>query len=120
MTNRVKDFNDNELNKVLAAASAPQLPMDFEARLAQRVAATASNNVILFPQRRAQPAKMSFRLPMVAALAASLMIGFWVGGSGQTTSLFEGLTETAMLGATQDFAPAGMEELGNLDVDNES
>ena len=64
MTIKGKDLNDLELDKLLAAVSAPQLPIDFEARLARRVAASATNNIIPFPQRRAQPAKISFRLPI--------------------------------------------------------
>jgi hypothetical protein len=118
MTGKLRDLSDLELDKLLARASTPQLPADFEAGLAKRVAASAVNNVIAFPRRPARPPNRSFRVPLAAALAASLALGLWFGGSAQTSGLLETLTETAMLGAAQDFAPAGMDDLGSLDVDD--
>jgi hypothetical protein len=118
MTGKLRDLSDLELDKLLARASTPQLPADFEAGLARRVAANAANNVIAFPRRQVPMSSTSFRFPMAAALAASLALGLWFGGSAQTSGLLESLTETAMLGAGQDFAPAGLDELGSLDEDN--
>jgi hypothetical protein len=51
-------------------------------------------------------------------MAASLVVGLWFGSNGQLVNLLEQGTETAMLDVGGDFAPAGMEDLGNADADN--
>ena len=114
---------DFELDRLLAAASKPAPLPGFEARLAQRMAASeaapVSDNVIAFrPRKTAEAASRALRLPFAAAMAASLMIGLWFGSNGQLVSLLEQGTETAMLDVSSDFAPAGLEDLGNADADN--
>jgi hypothetical protein len=114
---------DFELNRLLDQASKPVPLPGFEARLAQRMAASETapmgDNVIAFrsPQIAAAPSRAA-RLPFAAAMAASLVIGLWLGSTGQLATLLEQGTETAMLDASSDFAPAGLEDLGNADADN--
>lgn len=115
-------ITDLELDKLLAAASRPVPLPGFEQRLAQRMAAQeaqgAGSNVIAFRQRKAAPASSRARWPFAAALAASLAIGLWLGGSGQLSSLIDQASDTAMLDSSTGFAPAGLEDLGIADVDN--
>jgi hypothetical protein len=113
---------DFELDRLLAQASKPEPLAGFEARLEQRmvasIAAPVSDNVIAFRPRKAAAApSRALRLPFAAAMAASLVIGLWLGSNGQLVSLLEQGTETAMLDVSSDFAPAGMEDLGNADAD---
>jgi len=114
---------DFELNRLLAQASKPEPLPGFEARLAQRMAASeaapVSDNVIAFRPRKAVAApSRPLRLPFAAAMAASLAVGLWLGSNGQLANLLEQGTETAMLDVSSDFAPAGLEDLGNADADN--
>ena len=114
---------DFELDRLLAQASKPEPLPGFEARLAQRMAASipapASDNVIAFRPRIAAAApSRALRLPFAAAMAASLVIGLWLGSYGQLANLLEQGTETAMLDVSSDFAPAGLEDIGNADADN--
>ena len=114
---------DFELDRLLVAASKPAPLPGFEARLAQRMAASeaahVSDNIIAFrPRKAAEAPSRALRLPFAAAMAASLMVGLWLGSNGQLVNLLEQGTETAMLDVGGDFAPAGMEDLGNADADN--
>ena len=114
---------DFELDRLLAAASRPAPLSGFEARLAQRMAASeaaqVSDNVIaLRPHKTAVAPSRALRLPFAAAMAASLVVGLWLGSNGQLASLLEQGTETAMLDVSGDFAPAGLEDLGNADAEN--
>ena len=116
-------ITDFELDRLLAQASKPEPLAGFEARLAQRmatsIAAPASDNVIAFRPRQAATApSRALRLPFAAAMAASLVIGLWFGSNGQLVNLLEQGTETAMLDVSGDFAPAGLEDIGNADADN--
>ena len=136
MSDGEKNFlSEFELNKLLAAAGKPEPLRGFEQRMAQRIAAAASgstavggNNVIAFRPRVSTPVAPSrrLRLPFAAAMAASLVIGLWLGGSGQVSNILDQASETAMLITNPDsagdsnigFAPAGLEELGNADMDS--
>lgn len=114
---------DFELDRLLAAASEPAPLSGFEARLAQRMAvseaAPVSDNIIAFrPRKIAAGQSRALRLPFAAAMAASLVVGLWFGSNGQLVNLLEQGTETAMLDVSSDFAPAGLEDLGNADADN--
>ncbi|MDE2385734.1 MAG: hypothetical protein KGO53_14050 [Alphaproteobacteria bacterium] len=120
MSDKFTGLTDQELDRLLAKASTPQLHAGFESRMAARIAQTAANNVVPFPQRKAPAPSRATRLPLAAALAASLVLGVWFGSSGQGLTLFESTAETAMLTSGNDFAPTGMEELGNLDADTQS
>ena len=113
-------LTDEELDQLLKMASAVQLPTGFEQRLARRIASEAGNNVVQFP-RRAKPAERTiWRWPVPAALAASLIVGIWLGAQGSLSNEIESASETAMLGSTSDFAPAGIDDISDIDLDNAS
>jgi membrane peptidoglycan carboxypeptidase len=69
-------LNDSELDKLLAHASTPPLPQDFQSRL---LAKTGTSNVITLKRKTI----WLIGLP----LAASLAIGIWLGASENTSDL---------------------------------
>ena len=115
-----KMLNDQELDLLLANASQPEIPVDFADRFARRITTVQSNNVIAFPTRKAPQKNSRFALPLAAALAASLIVGVWVGANGQVGSMFAAQTETAVLGSSNDFAPSGIEDITAVAEDNKT
>jgi hypothetical protein len=86
-------LNDSELDKLLAQASTPPLPEDFQARLLAKV---NTGNVITFARDKRKTTWL-FGLP----LAASLVIGVWLGASGNTSDLLSVAgSEVASMDAT--------------------
>jgi hypothetical protein len=75
----MKMLNDSELDKLLAQASTPPLPEDYQSRLLAKI---NTGNVIAFKAGRRKTAWL-FGLP----LAASLVIGVWLGASETTSDL---------------------------------
>ena len=120
MTEMDRILTDEELEQLLKMASAPQLPTGFEQRLERRVASEAGSNVVQFP-KRAKPAERTlWRWPVPTALAGSLIVGIWLGAQGSLSNEIESASETAMLGSTSDFAPAGLDDISDIDLDNAS
>jgi hypothetical protein len=75
-------LNDDELDKLLAQAAEPDPPEGFEKRMMARLNATSASNVIAFPQRKSVNPWL-VGLP----LAASLMLGIWLGASSRFDNL---------------------------------
>ena len=118
MTGKDRILTDEELDSLLNVATAPDVPVGFEQRLARRLAAESGSNVVPFPQRAKQAPIKMWRWQMPAALAASLVLGIWLGTQGPVSSAFAAATETAMLGSSSDFGPAGLDEIENFDLDD--
>ncbi len=116
MTRTDEILTDEELDNLLKLASVPNIPLDFEQSLARRLAVESGNNVVPFPQRVKPTQRHIWRWQMPAALAASLVLGIWLGAQGSVSSVLAGATETAMLGSANDFGPAGLDELNNFDL----
>ena len=120
MTGTDRILTDAELDQLLKMASTPQLPTGFEQRLARRIASEAASNVVQFPRRAKLAERTNWRWQVPAALAASLIIGIWLGAQGSASNVIESATETAMLGSASDFAPAGLDDIDDIDLDNAS
>ncbi len=116
MTRTDEMLTDEELDNLLKLASAPKVPLDFEQSLARRLMVESRSNVVPFPRRVKSTPRNLWRWQMPAALAASLVLGVWLGAQGSVSSALTGATETAMLGSANDFGPAGLEELDTLDL----
>ena len=72
-----KVLSDTELNQLLQHASKPQSSADLETRLLEKLnAADFSSTVITFPRARKIPLWIT-----AAPLAASLLLGIWLGTS---------------------------------------
>lgn len=122
MTGTEKELTDLELDRLLATASKPRIPLDFEQRMMQRIHAASGSNVVQFPVRRmAAPRRVLAPWPLAAALAASLVVGFWLGTGDPVNNLIDSnLGTTAMNDTAQDFGPAGLDDLTSLNVDSAS
>jgi hypothetical protein len=70
-------LSDKELDRLLAHATDPELPIGFEAILLAKLNGKNCNNVLAFPPNR-KPDFFLLGLP----LAASLMLGLWLGSAG--------------------------------------
>ena len=112
------ELTDDELNRLLAVASEPEAPAHFEQAMAQRLAQRSTAQIIAFPARVQPRHQARTRLPLAAALAASLVLGVWLGNQSQIANLFDGNSEVAMLGSAQDFAPEGIEVYSTIDTDS--
>ncbi len=117
MTGFDRDLTDQELDRLLSSAGSPSVPKGFEQRMAARIAAEAGSNVVPFPVRIKAKARPMSLWPIPAALAASLVLGFWLGNQNPLSTMLDGLTETAMLGSASDFGPSGLDDIGAVDTD---
>jgi hypothetical protein len=82
-------LTDNELDKLLIAATNPQLPENFDTRLLAKL--HPANNVVNFPSGKT---KLNWLLAM--PLAASLAIGIWIGATDTIASTWFGSSEIAI------------------------
>ena len=114
-----KEMTDQELDKLLARASVPQIPPDFLLRMERRLREAASGNVVAFPSRPKLVQSSAWRWPVAAALAASLVFGFWMGGRDADPAQADPQGDMAML-ANGDFSPTGMDDLDDLDLGQQS
>jgi hypothetical protein len=103
MTNfeKTTDLSDAELDRLLQHASTPSPRNDFELRLLAKLKPVAvSDNVFAFPRKK----KTSLWLASLP-LAASLVLGIWLGVNGTAAEFLPFTTEsvsqsdTALLGA---------------------
>jgi hypothetical protein len=108
------ELSDIELDRLLQHASSPLPRKDFEAGLLAKLAPMAvHNNVVAFPKRK-KPSLWLASLP----LAASLILGVWLGVNGTAAEFLPFTTEsisqndTALLGAQSN------DELDFLTEDN--
>lgn len=122
MTGTEKELTDLELDRLLGAASTPVVPKDFEQRMMQRLrAAVPVSNVVQFPGKKLERRRVFAPFPMAAALAASLVIGFWLGTGDPVNNLIDtGLSATAMNDTAKDFGPAGLDDLLSVGADTAS
>lgn len=74
-------LDDQDLDRLLAHATAPKPAEGFETRMLARLAGGASHNVLTFPPRKTS--LWFLGLP----LAASLMFGMWLGASDRIDNL---------------------------------
>ncbi len=130
MSNDRDTMTDQELDQLLAHASAPPLPDAARTRLLQRLAAGESqkpgSNVISFSDaraRRASPrAQSQARLGWLAGLplAASLALGIYLGAGGT----FDGLLTTSaydlIAGNTTDNILTGIEDMESFTEESRS
>ena len=125
MSKELMPLSDSELDKLLSAASAPPELVGFENKLALRLGAATpyhDNVVQLFkPAPKPQAVRGYGRgVSLAAALAASLILGVFIGNTADWSGFVEGLTGVSISGQVADFAPAGLDEIGVLDEERQS
>jgi hypothetical protein len=129
MNDHQEPLNDVDLDKLLAAASSPPRIKGFEARLLSRMAAAHSvagprDNVVPFVRplvvshKLARP--VSHRISVAAALAASLIIGILISDNSVVADVVDGVTGLTGPGQVAEFAPAGLDDIGPVDEENQS
>lgn len=100
-------MHNNDLDKMLSAASAPKPSAGFEQRLLAKIA--SANNVIAFPKRKtASPWLIG--LP----LAASLVLGVWLGASNNSLNPANIIVSQT----TDDTTSSGFDDVVALIEDN--
>ena len=118
MSGKDKVFSDGELGRLLDLASVVEIPKAAEQRLMVQIARVSPNNVVPFPQRaKALPTNV-WRWQMPVALAASLILGIWLGTQGPVSRAVAAATDFTVLGSDSDFGPDGLDEIGSFDLDN--
>ena len=92
------ELSDTELNQLLQHASKPKPRADFDMRLLEKMRmADTPSNIFAFPRSRKIPIWIT-ALP----LAASLILGIWLGSSDTVFDYLPNSTQTVMQGANTD------------------
>ncbi len=122
-------LNDLELDRLLAAASSPPQIKGFEAKFLSRMASVRPvdvlrDNVVPFVRPIAinhKPARpVSRGIGIAAALVASLIIGILISDNAGVSELMDGVTGLQTSDQVADFAPAGLDDIGTVDGENQS
>ncbi len=122
-------LNDLELDRLLAAASSPPQIKGFEEKLLSRMASVRPvdvlrDNVVPFVRPIAinhKPARpVSRGIGIAAALVASLIIGILISDNAGVSELMDGVTGLQTSDQVADFAPAGLDDIGTVDGENQS
>ena len=113
---RDTELSDNELDHLLQHASTPVPRNDFEERLLAKLIPTAvPTNVIAFPKRKKTLLWLA-SLP----LAASLILGVWLGANGTAVEFLPFTTEGTIQNDTALLGTQSTDELDFLTEDNVS
>ena len=125
MSKELMPLNDSELDSLLSAASTPPELAGFEHKLAMRLSAAKpyhDNVVQLFkPAAKPQPGRTYSRsFGIAGALAASLIVGVFVGNFADMSGFVEGLTGLSVGGQVAEFAPSGLDDVGILEEERQS
>jgi hypothetical protein len=96
-------MTEKELDQLLTHATRPALPEGFAARLRAKLEQAPVSNVIAFPQRK--PASAPSKRVWISAipLAASLLIGIYLGTMGSLSESVANLNSTFVADGDSDF-----------------
>lgn len=100
-------LNDRELDLLLENTSQPKASAALASQVLNAVAGVAGGNIMAFPQRR-QSHSWAFGVP----LAASLILGIWLGASGSTANLWT--PTVSSVASTENADALGLEDIENL------
>lgn len=111
---RDTELSDTELDRLLQHASTPVPRSDFESRLLTKLnPVESSNKVIAFPQRK-RPSLWLASLP----LAASLVLGIWLGANGTAADFLPFTTESTVQNDTALLSTQSNDDFSFLIEDN--
>ena len=109
-----KPVTDVELDQMLSLASNPEVPADFATKIATKIQppVEASAEILLFkPRVQSVPPQ---RWLMAVPLAASLVLGVWLGAAGKGTSFLWSAT-TELTASSDDIgASTGIDDAETL------
>lgn len=105
------ELDDQSLNQILDLASKPELTSDFEARVMAKLGAQAkvSAQVIAFPRRKS-PTAWVLGVP----LAACLVLGVWLGASGDFVDVLPTSSTSAAVASADQLSPSGVDDIETL------
>jgi hypothetical protein len=115
-------MSDKELDKLLAAATSPQLSLGFNDRLLQKLdslVTTDCNNIVPFPARpqARQSTGWPVLLPLLASMAAALVGGLYLGAA---TNLQSFISTSNVVASADESDLTGFEDLDTAMQDNQS
>jgi hypothetical protein len=105
------EMDDETLDKILGLASKPELSEGFAGRVMAMLPAEArpSAQVIAFPRRKSKAGWL-----MGLPLAACLVLGVWLGASGDFSDVLPVSSSTASLASADQLSPSGIDDIENL------
>ena len=105
------EMDDKSLDQILGLASQPELSSDFESRLMVILPEQTkpSAQVIAFPRRK-PPNVWVMGLP----LAACLVLGVWLGATGEATDILPVSTTASAMATADPLLPSGIDDIENL------
>jgi hypothetical protein len=109
------ELSDREVDHLLQSATHPRPPADFEPNLLARINTATPSNVVAFPRQR----KSSLWITGLS-LAASLILGLWLGSSNQAASLLPFSTDTIAQSISALLPADGATTLYSLTEDSQS
>lgn len=104
-------MDDQSLDQILGLASTPELHSGFESRVMAMLPEQMkpSAQVIAFPRRK-PPNVWVMGLP----LAACLVLGVWLGVSGEASDILPVSTSLSAMATTDQLSPSGIDDIENL------
>ncbi len=111
------EMDDQSLDQILGLASKPELSADFESRVMADLPLQMrpSAQVIAFPRRKA-PGPWVLGLP----LAACLVLGVWLGASGDASDILPVSTTTSAMASADQLSPSGIDDIENLSAGDQT
>jgi anti-sigma factor RsiW len=105
------EMDDQALDQILGLATPAALSADFERRLLARLPEPAkpTAQVIAFPRKKS-PRPWVMTLP----LAACLVLGVWLGASGQLPDFVSTASTTTAMASPDQLLPSGVDDIENL------
>ena len=105
------ELDDQSLDQILGLASKPDLSSDFEARVMAKLGGQAkvSAEVIAFPRRKSPTAWV-----MAVPLAACLVLGVWLGASGDFSDLLPTSSTSSAMASADQLSPSGIDDIETL------
>jgi hypothetical protein len=106
-------LSDDELDTLLAKAKQPEVPQGFAERLQQKLDRAPESNVVAFPARESAAPVRRFWLSALP-LAASLILGVWLGATGGLPAALSSLAPTSVADAVDQVLEIGIEDVESI------
>ncbi len=105
------EMDDQTLDRILGLATAPDLSSGFENRVMAELDLQkgTSAKIIAFPKRKS-PSLWLMGVP----LAACLVLGVFLGASGQFSDVLPGASSATVTASAEPLSPSGVDEVENL------
>jgi hypothetical protein len=106
----MNNMTDKELDKLLGAAEQPSVPKGFAERLQTKLEAEAMGSVVAFQQRKMLTEKPRWLIGALP-LAASLLLGVYVGAADALPESLNGIETNLLAGGAESISDIGIEDM---------